>query len=141
MSQQNVIMKHCGATDQPPNHILQMQGDKLRSHHHFYVSLSGNEVCRCEKLFFIEIMMHTKMVGVSYNHRNASELNKFEVSLQRNVCISANIVQPCFKITPNSMLPLYLLKKTVLEFFFPHLHFSCITRVHVYILFPAKFDM
>lgn len=25
------------------------------------------------KTFFIEIMMHTKMVGVSYNHRNASE--------------------------------------------------------------------
>lgn len=41
----------------------------------------------------IEIMMHTKMVGVSYNHRNASEnvpplclLHKFEVSLQKK-CI------------------------------------------------------
>lgn len=99
------------------------------------------------KPLFIGIMMHTKMVGVSYNHRNASEnvlplclLNKFEVSLQKNVCLSANIVQPCFKITPNSMLPLYLLKKTVLGYFF-HLYFSCITRVNVYILFPATFDM
>lgn len=38
------------------------------------------------------------------------------------------------------MLPLYLLKKTVLGYFY-HLYFSCITRVIVYILFPAKFDM